>query len=67
MSLAVVFSRARTGIEAPLVTVEVHLSGGLPAFSIVGLRRNRSEGGQGPRSQCHHDPQFRVPATNASR
>ena len=37
MSLAVVFSRARTGIEAPLVTVEVHLSGGLPAFSIVGL------------------------------
>ena len=37
MSLAVVFSCARTGIEAPLVTVEVHLSGGLPAFSIVGL------------------------------
>ncbi len=37
MSLAVVFSRARTGIEAPLVTVEVHLSGGLPSFSIVGL------------------------------
>ena len=37
MSLAVVFSRARVGIEAPLVTVEVHLSGGLPVFSIVGL------------------------------
>ena len=37
MSLAVAFSRARTGIEAPLVTVEVHLSGGLPSFSIVGL------------------------------
>ena len=37
MSLAVVFSRSRTGIEAPLVTVEVHLSGGLPSFSIVGL------------------------------
>ena len=37
MSLAVVFSRAQAGIEAPLVTVEVHLSGGLPAFSIVGL------------------------------
>ena len=37
MSLAVVYSRARSGIEAPLVTVEVHLSGGLPSFSIVGL------------------------------
>jgi magnesium chelatase family protein len=36
-SLAIVYSRARLGIEAPLVTVEVHLSGGLPAFSIVGL------------------------------
>ncbi len=30
-------SRAREGIEAPEVTVEVHLSGGLPALSIVGL------------------------------
>ena len=35
--LAVVYSRARVGVEAPLVTVEVHLSGGLPALSIVGL------------------------------
>ena len=30
-------SRAREGIQAPEVTVEVHLSGGLPALSIVGL------------------------------
>jgi len=37
MSLAVVYSRARIGMEAPLVTVEVHLSNGLPALSIVGL------------------------------
>lgn len=37
MSLAIVHSRAVLGIEAPLVTVEVHLSGGLPAFHIVGL------------------------------
>ena len=37
MSLAVVFSRAQLGIDAPLVTVEVHLSGGLPRLSIVGL------------------------------
>lgn len=37
MSLAVVYSRGRTGIEAPLVTVEVHVSNGLPALNIVGL------------------------------
>ena len=37
MSLATVFSRAQTGMEAPLVTVEVDLSNGLPGLSIVGL------------------------------
>ncbi|ADE16323.1 Mg chelatase, subunit ChlI [Nitrosococcus halophilus Nc 4] len=37
MSLAIAYSRAQAGVDAPLVTVEVHLSNGLPAFSIVGL------------------------------
>jgi magnesium chelatase family protein len=37
MSLAVVYSRAQVGIDAPLVSVEVHLSNGLPSLSIVGL------------------------------
>ncbi len=37
MSLAIVHSRAQLGIDAPLVTVEVHLSNGLPGLSIVGL------------------------------
>ena len=37
MSLAVVYSRASLGIDAPLVSVEVHLSNGLPAFNIVVL------------------------------
>jgi magnesium chelatase family protein len=37
MSLAVVHSRALAGIDAPEVTVEVHLSNGLPSLSIVGL------------------------------
>ncbi len=37
MSLAVVYSRAGLGVQAPLVTVEVDLSNGLPCFSIVGL------------------------------
>jgi magnesium chelatase family protein len=37
VSLAVVISRALSGLDAPLVTVEVHLAGGLPAFNLVGL------------------------------
>lgn len=37
MSLAILYSRALSGMEAPLVTVETHLSNGLPSFTIVGL------------------------------
>lgn len=37
MSLAVLNSRAIAGMEAPEVTVEVHLAAGLPAFTLVGL------------------------------
>jgi len=37
MTLAVVHSRAQIGMEAPPVTVEVHLANGLPNLSIVGL------------------------------
>lgn len=37
MSLSIIFSRARVGITSPLVTIEVHLSNGLPSFAIVGL------------------------------
>ncbi|NBC22035.1 MAG: YifB family Mg chelatase-like AAA ATPase, partial [Gammaproteobacteria bacterium] len=37
MGLATLYSRGQRGLEAPTVTVEVHLSGGLPRFSIVGL------------------------------
>jgi len=37
MTLSCVYSRARLGLDAPLVTVEVHLANGLPAFNIVGL------------------------------
>ncbi|WP_328188735.1 YifB family Mg chelatase-like AAA ATPase [Marinobacter sp. OP 3.4] len=35
--LATIHTRARLGVSAPAVTVEVHLSGGLPSLSIVGL------------------------------
>ncbi|RJG04821.1 ATP-dependent protease [Noviherbaspirillum cavernae] len=37
MSLAVLKSRALAGMDAPEVTVEVHLANGLPSFTIVGL------------------------------
>ncbi len=37
MGLAVLCSRGLSGMEAALVTVEVHLANGLPNFTIVGL------------------------------
>ena len=37
MALAVLHSRALSGMDAPPVTVEVHLANGLPNFTIVGL------------------------------
>ncbi len=36
MTLAIVHSRACVGVQAPPVTVEVHLSNGLPSFTLVG-------------------------------
>jgi len=37
MGLAIVTSRAHLGMDAPEVSVEVNISGGLPGMSIVGL------------------------------
>ena len=37
MSVAIVHSRAVLGVEALPVTVETHISGGLPGFAIVGM------------------------------
>ena len=34
LSLARVYSRALVGVEAPLVTVETHISNGLPGGSV---------------------------------
>jgi magnesium chelatase family protein len=36
MSLAVLRSRALAGMDAPAVSVEVHLANGLPQFTIMG-------------------------------
>ena len=37
MTLAIVHSRACVGVNAPPVTVEVHISNGMPALTLVGL------------------------------
>lgn len=37
MGLAIIHSRACVGVEAPNVTVEVHISNGMPGFTLVGL------------------------------
>jgi len=37
MGLAIIHSRACVGVEAPKVTVEVHISNGMPGFTLVGL------------------------------
>lgn len=37
MGLAIIHSRACVGVEAPSVTVEVHISNGMPGFCLVGL------------------------------
>jgi len=37
MSLSVIHTRAALGVSAPLVTVEVHISRGLPGLTLVGL------------------------------
>lgn len=37
MAVAILKSRALAGMQAPVVTVEVHLANGLPGFTLVGL------------------------------
>lgn len=37
MGLAIVHSRASVGVDAPQVTVEVHIGPGMPGFHLVGL------------------------------
>ena len=43
MSYAVVYSRAKLGVDAPLVRIEVHLSNGLPSFTIVGMAQTAAQ------------------------
>ena len=41
MSLAVLHSRALAGMEAPPVSVEVHLANGLPSFIVTNSASKR--------------------------
>ncbi|KLU17435.1 hypothetical protein AAY47_00750 [Xenorhabdus griffiniae] len=37
MALAVIHTRATIGIDSPIVTIEAHISNGLPGLTLVGL------------------------------
>lgn len=51
MPLSVIHARSAIGITAPLITIEVHISPGLPAFNVVGLpHRSISEAKERVRS-----------------
>jgi magnesium chelatase family protein len=62
MSLAVVLSRGLAGIDAPLVTVEVHLAGGLPAFNLVGLPETEVKESRDRVRAALQNAQFEFPA-----
>ena len=42
MHIAFINTRSQAGLEAPAVTVEVHLTSGLPSFHVVGLSESAS-------------------------
>ena len=58
MSLAVVHTRAKLGINAPLVSVEVHLSNGLPSMHMVGLPETAVKKKQRSCAQRHYQLAF---------
>ncbi len=62
MSLAVVYSRASIGVQAPLVTIEVHISNGKPAFTLVGLPEKTVTEAQGRVRSALINANFKYPA-----
>ncbi len=62
MSLAVLKSRALTGMYAPEVTVEVHLANGLPSFTIVGLPETEVKESKDRVRAALQNSQFEFPA-----
>ena len=62
MSIAVVQTRANAGIEALPVTVETHISNGLPSLSIVGLPEATVKGSRDRVRSAIINAQFEFPA-----
>jgi len=61
MSLAVLYSRALSGIQAPLVTVETHIANGLPSFTIVGLPDTEVKESKDRVRSALQNAQFKIP------
>ena len=62
MGLAVLYSRGLAGMEAALVTVEVHLANGLPNFTIVGLPETEVKESKDRVRAAFQNCQFEFPA-----
>ncbi|WP_377703242.1 YifB family Mg chelatase-like AAA ATPase [Pseudoduganella sp. UC29_71] len=62
MSLAVLRSRALAGMEAPEVSVEVHLANGLPAFAMVGLPETEVKEARDRVRAAIHNAGYEMPA-----
>jgi magnesium chelatase family protein len=62
MSLAVLYSRSLSGMEAPLVTVEVHIANGLPSFTIVGLPDTEVKESKDRVRAALQNAKFKIPA-----
>ena len=62
MGLAVLKSRALAGMQAPEVTVEVHLANGLPTFTIVGLADTEVRESRDRVRAALHNAGFEFPA-----
>lgn len=62
MSLCILHSRAREGMAAPAVTVEVQAAGGLPAMNIVGLAEMAVRESKDRVRGALHNGHFQIPA-----
>jgi magnesium chelatase family protein len=62
MSVAIVNSRALSGVTAPRVSVEVHLAGGLPGVHIVGLAETEVREARDRVRAALQNAQFEFPA-----
>jgi magnesium chelatase family protein len=62
VAVAIVHSRALSGVSAPHVTVEVHLAGGLPGVHIVGLAETEVREARDRVRAALQNAQFEFPA-----